>query len=70
MEEEMLPIVSSSTEKQKRHKILMKSPWEMIRSPVGSGGIISSLSSQPIPEILIELGVEYMRVGSLFVAQR
>lgn len=69
LEEKVLPIVSSSTEEQKRHKILMKSPWEMLQSPVGSGGIISSLSSQHMPEILNELSVEYVRVSNLSVSR-
>ncbi|KAK4794500.1 hypothetical protein SAY86_012494 [Trapa natans] len=65
LEEKMLPIISSSTEEGKRHKILMKSPWEMLQSPLGSGGIIMSLSSQCMPEILSELGVVYIRVCSI-----
>ncbi|KAL4289826.1 hypothetical protein GQ457_14G008750 [Hibiscus cannabinus] len=61
LEEERLPVVSSLLE-QNRHKILMKSPWEMLQSPVGSGGVISLLSSENIVEILAQNGVEYIQV--------
>lgn len=40
----------------------MKSPWEILQSPVGSGGIFSLLSSNNIPESLGEIGVEYIEV--------
>jgi hypothetical protein len=56
------PVVSSSLEEQNRHKILMKSPWEILQSPVGSGGVISLLSSHNIPDNLSEIGVEYIEV--------
>ncbi|KDP21196.1 hypothetical protein JCGZ_21667 [Jatropha curcas] len=62
LEEEKLPVVSSSVEEQSRHKILMKSPWEIMQTPIGSGGVISLLSSHNIPETLSELGVEYIEV--------
>ncbi|XP_041027993.1 uncharacterized protein LOC121267962 isoform X2 [Juglans microcarpa x Juglans regia] len=64
LEEEKLPIVSSSLEEQNRHKILMKSPWEILQSPVGSGGVISLLSSHSIPDNLSKIGVEYIEVCS------
>ncbi|XP_062096873.1 uncharacterized protein LOC133802552 [Humulus lupulus] len=62
LEEEKLPIVSNSPEEVKRHKILMKSPWEILQSPVGSGGALSLLSSQDILDNLSELGVEYIKI--------
>ena len=58
----MLPVVSSSLEEQNKHKILMKSPWEILQSPVGSGGVICLLSSHNIPDNLSEIGVEYVEV--------
>ncbi|XP_059439372.1 uncharacterized protein LOC132171970 [Corylus avellana] len=64
LEEEKLPVVSSSLEEQNRHKILMKSPWEILQSPVGSGGVISLLSLHNIPDNLSEIGVEYIEVCS------
>ncbi|KAJ0018906.1 hypothetical protein Pint_10081 [Pistacia integerrima] len=64
LEEENLPVVSSSNEEQNKHKILMKSPWEILQLPVGSGGLISLLSSNDIAENLKELGVEYVEICS------
>ncbi|OMO82835.1 UTP--glucose-1-phosphate uridylyltransferase [Corchorus olitorius] len=61
LEEERLPVVSSELE-QNRHKILMKSPWEILQSPVGSGGVISLLSSNNIAESFAQMGVEYIQV--------
>ncbi|XP_022715665.1 uncharacterized protein LOC111274909 isoform X2 [Durio zibethinus] len=61
LKEERLPVVSSLLE-QNRHKILMKSPWEILQSPVGSGGVISLLSSNSIVENLAQIGVEYVQV--------
>ncbi|XP_062012831.1 uncharacterized protein LOC133729338 isoform X1 [Rosa rugosa] len=63
-EEEKLPVVSNSMEEEKKHKILMKSPWEILQSPVGSGGVFSLLSSHSIPENLSEMGVEYIEICS------
>ncbi|KAE8720035.1 16S rRNA processing protein RimM family, putative isoform 2 [Hibiscus syriacus] len=60
LEEERLPAVSSLLE-QNRHKILMKSPWEMLQSPVGSGGVINLLSSDNIVENLSQNGIEYIQ---------
>lgn len=65
MEEEKLPVVSNSLEEGKKHKILMKSPWEIHQSPVGSGGIFSLLSSHDILENLGEIGVEYIEVSHI-----
>ncbi|KAE8696444.1 mitochondrial import inner membrane translocase subunit TIM50-like [Hibiscus syriacus] len=61
LEEERLPVVSSLLE-QNRHKILMKSPWEILQAPVGSGGVISLLSSDSIVENLSQNGVKYIQV--------
>ncbi|XP_021904828.1 uncharacterized protein LOC110819823 [Carica papaya] len=62
LEEEKLPIVSNSLEEQKKHKILLESRWQILQSPVGSGGVISSLSSQGILEDLAVMGVEYIQI--------
>ncbi|XP_010052115.2 uncharacterized protein LOC104440828 [Eucalyptus grandis] len=62
-EEQMLPVVSCPDE-QKSHKILMKSPWEMLQSPIGSGGIISVISSEGIADNLGEIGVDYIQICS------
>lgn len=43
----------------------MKSPWEILQSPVGSGGVISLLSSHNIPDNLSKIGVEYIEVRHL-----
>ncbi|TYG97489.1 hypothetical protein ES288_A10G043100v1 [Gossypium darwinii] len=61
LEEERLPVVSSLLE-QNRHKILMKSPWEILQSPVGSGGVIILLSSDNIMENLAQNGIKYIQV--------
>ncbi|GKU94273.1 hypothetical protein SLEP1_g7792 [Rubroshorea leprosula] len=63
LQEEKLPIVSSSEEHS--HKILMKSPWEMLQSPVGSGGVISLLSSHNMIENLSQMGLEYIQICSI-----
>ncbi|XP_021599398.1 uncharacterized protein LOC110605268 isoform X3 [Manihot esculenta] len=65
LEEEKLPIVSIPVEEQSKHKILMKSPWEILQSPIGSGGVISLLLSHKFREILSEMGVEYIEVCSV-----
>lgn len=62
LQEESLPVVSNSADEQNKHKVLMKSPWEILQSPVGSGGVFSSLSSHNIMENLSEMGVEYVQV--------
>ncbi|XP_075481676.1 uncharacterized protein LOC142522282 [Primulina tabacum] len=64
LEEETLPVVSSSLDEHGKHKILMKSPWEFLQRPIGSGGFISLLSSQDLLDRLSEMGVEYIEVCS------
>ncbi|KAG2625737.1 uncharacterized protein LOC120697826 isoform X2 [Panicum virgatum] len=63
LEELELPIVSISSEAN-RKKVLMKSPWEIIKKPVGSGGIFSLLSSNKILDSLNEMGVQYIQICS------
>lgn len=63
--EENLPIVSCSAAEQKSYKMLMKSPWKILQSPLGSGGIISTLSSYNILEDLVESGVEYLELCNI-----
>ncbi|XP_076897230.1 uncharacterized protein LOC143550478 [Bidens hawaiensis] len=65
LEEEKLPAVNSSSGENKKHKILMKSPWEILQTPVGSGGVISLLSSHNILESLTALGIEYIEISSV-----
>ncbi|XP_051129099.1 uncharacterized protein LOC127250005 [Andrographis paniculata] len=66
LEEEKLPVVSSSIEGHGKHKILMKSPWEFLQRSVGSGGLISLLSSQEsLLDHLSETGIEYFEVGKI-----
>lgn len=62
MEEEKLPVVSASQEEENKHKILMKSPWEILQRPAGSAGIVTVLSSQNLLEHLHVMGVEYIQV--------
>lgn len=62
LKEERLPVVSNVVDEQSKFKILMKSPWEILQSPVGSGGVINLLSSPNILERLTELGMEYVEV--------
>lgn len=62
--EEKIPVVSSSAVEQK-NKVLMKSPWEILQSPIGFGGTISALASNNILEDLIKSGVEYIEVCSI-----
>lgn len=64
LEEERLPVVSNVVDEQNKYKILMKSPWEILQSPVGSGGIINLLSSPNVLERLTELGMEYIEICS------
>ncbi|GJS27145.1 16S rRNA processing protein RimM [Tanacetum coccineum] len=65
LEEEMLPVVSSSSGENNKRRILMKSPWEVLQTPVGSGGVISLLSSRNILESLTATGVEYIEISSV-----
>lgn len=62
LEEENLPVVSCSAVEQKKNKVLMKSPYAILQSPLGSGGVITALSSYNILEDLIESGVEYVEL--------
>ncbi|KAI9127207.1 hypothetical protein K1719_001766 [Acacia pycnantha] len=62
LEEAKLPVVSSFPEGQSKHKILMKSPWEILQTPVGSGGVISLFSSHGIADNLSNMGVEYVEI--------
>ncbi|KZV15868.1 hypothetical protein F511_29328, partial [Dorcoceras hygrometricum] len=62
LEHETLPVVSSFLDEHGKHKILMKSPWEFLQRPVGSGGFVSLLSSQDLLDRLSEMGVEYVEV--------
>ncbi|VVB08154.1 unnamed protein product [Arabis nemorensis] len=65
LKEETLPVVCSSPEEPKKHKILMKSPWEILKSPVGSGGVLSILASHGITDSLSSLGIDYLQVHSI-----
>lgn len=65
LEEEKLPVISNSLTEQDRHKLLVKSPWEILESPVGSGGVFGLLSRHRILENLNEMGIEYVEVCSL-----
>ncbi|KAK6124115.1 hypothetical protein DH2020_042141 [Rehmannia glutinosa] len=63
LEEEKLPLVSSAVGEHGKHKILMKSPWEILERPIGSGGVISLFSSQEsLLDQLSDMGVEYIEV--------
>ncbi|XP_059289578.1 uncharacterized protein LOC132043085 isoform X3 [Lycium ferocissimum] len=64
LEEEKLPVVSAPQEEENKHKILMKSPWEILQRPAGSAGIVTLLSSQNLVEHLHVMGVEYIQVCS------
>ena len=61
-----MPVISSLPEGENKYKILMKSPWEILQSPAGSGGIISLFSKHSIMDNLINMGVEYIEVRFLF----
>ncbi|KAL1220495.1 UDP-N-acetylglucosamine diphosphorylase 1 [Cardamine amara subsp. amara] len=65
LKEETLPVVCSSPEEPKKHKILMKSPWEILKSPVGSGGVLSILASHGITDSLSNLGIDYLQIHSI-----
>ncbi|XP_052157015.1 uncharacterized protein LOC127774761 [Oryza glaberrima] len=64
LEEMKLPIVSMSSKLNSR-KILLKSPWEILQKPAGTGVIFSLLSSNKILDTLNEMGVEYVQICSL-----
>lgn len=65
LEDEKLPVVSNSLGGENTQKILMKSPWEILQTSVGSGGVISLLSSENILDNLSEMGVEYIEIRSV-----
>ncbi|RID60467.1 hypothetical protein BRARA_F03621 [Brassica rapa] len=65
LKEETLPVVCSSPQEPKKHKILMKSPWEILKSPVGSGGVLSVLASHGITDSLSSLGIDFLQVHSI-----
>uniref|UniRef100_A0A1J3K4H8 Ribosome maturation factor RimM n=1 Tax=Noccaea caerulescens TaxID=107243 RepID=A0A1J3K4H8_NOCCA len=65
LKEETLPVVCSSPLEPKKHKILMKSPWEILKSPVGSGGVLSILASHGVTDSLSSLGIDYLQVHSI-----
>ncbi|RYR16747.1 hypothetical protein Ahy_B03g061653 isoform A [Arachis hypogaea] len=62
LEEEKLPVISSLPEGENKYKILMKSPWEILQAPAGSGAFISLFSKHNIMDNLINMGVEYIEV--------
>ncbi|KAJ0971662.1 hypothetical protein J5N97_019621 [Dioscorea zingiberensis] len=64
LEEEKLPVVSTGTD-ESSSKILLKSPWEIIQFPVGTGGVFSLLSSHKLVDELSEIGVEYVQICRL-----
>lgn len=66
LEEMQLPIVSISSELNSK-KILLKSPWEILQKPAGSGAIFSLLLSNKILDTLDEMGVEFVQVRSCAV---
>lgn len=50
---------------QNGSKILLKSPWEILQAPIGSGGFFSLLLSHNILPELNKMGVEYVQVRQL-----
>lgn len=65
MEEEKLPVVNSVQSDRGGHKILLRSPWEIIESPAGPGAIFSPLSSHKIVDNLNAMDVQYVQVEDL-----
>uniref|UniRef100_A0A7N1A3Z8 16S rRNA processing protein RimM n=4 Tax=Kalanchoe fedtschenkoi TaxID=63787 RepID=A0A7N1A3Z8_KALFE len=65
LEEEKLPVIGPASELACKHKILMKSPWEMLQTSVGSGGVLSLLGANYMLESLSKLEVEYVEVLSV-----
>lgn len=55
-------MIGYSLGEEKTHKILMKSPWEILQTSVGSGGVLSIISAENILGNLSEMGVEYIKV--------
>ncbi|XP_042422073.1 uncharacterized protein LOC122009831 isoform X2 [Zingiber officinale] len=64
LEEVQLPIVSMPVD-QNGSKILLKSLWELLEAPIGSGGFFRLLLSNNILAQLCEIGVEFVEVCSL-----
>ncbi|XP_042427023.1 uncharacterized protein LOC122014708 [Zingiber officinale] len=64
LEEVQLPIVSMPVD-QNSSKILLKSLWELLEAPIGSGGFFRLLLSNNILAQLCEIGVEFVEVCSL-----
>ncbi|KAK8946011.1 hypothetical protein KSP40_PGU005780 [Platanthera guangdongensis] len=62
-EETQLPVAQKSAGSD---KILLKSPWEILEAPTGSGGIFASLASHKGVEFLQEMGVEYVQFPNIF----
>ncbi|XP_068658394.1 uncharacterized protein [Aristolochia californica] len=65
LEEEKLPLFSSSMTDENIHKILLGSPWQILQSPVGSGGVISLLTSHNVVTNLSDMGIEYVEICTL-----
>ncbi|KAF2530794.1 hypothetical protein F2Q70_00031473, partial [Brassica cretica] len=65
LKEETLPVVCSSPEKPKKQKNLMKSSWEILKSPVGSGGVLSVLVSHGTKDSFSSLEIHYLQVHSI-----
>ncbi|XP_074269723.1 uncharacterized protein LOC141592793 [Silene latifolia] len=63
--EEKLPVVNNTVVDDKKNKVLMKSPWEILQTPIGSGGIMTGLLSNDILDDLLGAGVEYIEVCTL-----
>jgi UDP-N-acetylglucosamine pyrophosphorylase len=61
LEEMKLPVVSLSSE-IKSKKILLKSPWEVLQMPAGTGSVFSSLASNKILDTLNAMCIEYVQV--------
>ncbi|GER24564.1 ribosome maturation factor rimM [Striga asiatica] len=60
LEDGKLPVVSNTFGE---HKILMKSPWEILQRPIGSRGLITLFSLQePLLDQLSEIGIEYIEL--------
>ncbi|KAG9447502.1 hypothetical protein H6P81_013630 [Aristolochia fimbriata] len=65
LEEEKLPVFSSSLTGGNIRKILLGSPWLILQSPVGSGGVVSLLKSHNMVTNLSDMGIEYVEVCTL-----
>lgn len=67
LEAAKLPILSSDPTTEDTHRILLGSPWEILQSSVGSGGILSLLSSHGIIDECIQSGIEYIEVSTFLI---